>query len=77
MGAPATAQLQHFALLRPPAGVPHPHPLLLPLHLPQDVPGVAYGTIPNRADGTLLRIIPKSERGRPACCQLHQNKPEP
>lgn len=28
----------------------------------QDVPGVAYGTIPNRADGTLLKIIPKSEQ---------------
>lgn len=27
----------------------------------QDVPGVAYGTIPQRADGTLLKIIPKSE----------------
>lgn len=30
-------------------------------HTLQDVPGVAYGTIPNRADGTLLKIIPKSE----------------
>jgi hypothetical protein len=29
--------------------------------LVQDVPGVAFGTIPQRADGTLLKIIPKSE----------------
>lgn len=50
-----------------------------------DIPGVAYGTIPNRADGTLLKLIPKSAQlrsclrcrlGRAACwaaapCRRH------
>jgi hypothetical protein len=47
-------RLRIFYLLNQPAGA-ESHTVLL-----QDVPGVAYGTIPNRADGTLLKIIPKS-----------------
>uniref|UniRef100_A0AAD5H1R9 ERD4-related membrane protein n=1 Tax=Chlorella ohadii TaxID=2649997 RepID=A0AAD5H1R9_9CHLO len=47
-------RLRIFHLLNQPAGA-ESHTVLL-----QDVPGVAYGTIPNRADGTLLKIIPKS-----------------
>lgn len=39
------------------------HDDLPSFHLSQDVPGVAHGTIPNRADGTLLKLIPKSEQG--------------
>lgn len=26
-----------------------------------DIPGIAYGTIPKRLDGTLLRLVPKSK----------------
>lgn len=47
----------------------HPTCYLPALGVLQDVPGVAYGTIPNRADGTLLKLIPKSEQ-RTACCPL-------
>lgn len=48
-------RLRIFYLLNQPPGA-ESHTILC-----QDVPGVAWGTIPNRADGTLLKIIPKSE----------------
>lgn len=47
-------RLRIFYLLNQPPGA-ESHTILC-----QDVPGVAWGTIPNRADGTLLKIIPKS-----------------
>lgn len=37
-----------------------------------DIPGVAYGTIPNRADGTLLKVIPKSAQPFLRCRQRGQ-----
>lgn len=48
---------------------------LLPTLPSQDVPGVAFGTIPNRADGTLLKIIPKSEQGKRGCTRPNQRHP--
>jgi hypothetical protein len=48
-------RLRIFYLLHQPPGA-ESHTVLV-----QDVPGVAFGTIPQRADGTLLKIIPKSE----------------
>ena len=48
-------RLRIFYLLNQPAGA-ESHTALV-----QDIPGVAFGTIPNRADGTLLKLIPKSE----------------
>ena len=49
-------RLRIFGILHQPAGA-ESHTVLV-----QDVPGVAFGTIPQRADGTLLKLIPKSER---------------
>ena len=54
-------RLRVFFLLNQPPGAAS-HTVLC-----QDVPGVAFGTIPNRASGTLLKFMPKSEppvRGR-------------
>ncbi|KAL4853137.1 CSC1-like protein [Chlorella vulgaris] len=47
-------RLRIFYLINQPAGA-ESHTVLC-----QDVPGVPYGTIPQRADGTLLKLIPKS-----------------
>ncbi|PSC73975.1 ERD4-related membrane isoform B [Micractinium conductrix] len=47
-------RLRIFYLLNQPPGAMS-HTVLV-----QDIPAIAYGTIPHRADGTLLKLIPKS-----------------
>lgn len=53
-------RLRIFYLLNQPAGA-ESHTVLV-----QDVPGIAYGTILNRADGTLLKVVPKSIKEKAA-----------
>ncbi len=48
-------RLRIYYLLNQPPGA-ESHTILC-----TDVPGVVWGTIPNRADGTLLKVIPKGE----------------